>query len=225
MRSADYVEVRGKMSPNQELPSPDQGGAAPGSGREQAGGPSVASSMDLLGQARRGDVAARNELFERYWPRLERWARGRLPSRARDLYDTVDLVQETFLGALGRLEDFEPENSASLQAYLRASILNRIRTLARLSRPPGTRLPLAAEPPDSGPSPLEDLIGRDAVERYERALARLRPEDRQAIHLRVELDVPYDDLARELGKQSITAARMAVSRALYRLTREMRRHA
>ena len=173
MRSADYVEVRGKMSPNQELPSPDQGGAAPGSGREQAGGPSVASSMDLLGQARRGDVAARNELFERYWPRLERWARGRLPSRARDLYDTVDLVQETFLGALGRLEDFEPESSASLQAYLRASILNRIRTLARLSRPPGTRLPLAAEPPDSGPSPLEDLIGRDAVERYERALARL----------------------------------------------------
>lgn len=181
--------------------------------------------MELLERARQGEVAARNELFERYWPRLERWARGRLPVRARDLHDTVDLVQDTCLGALGRLEAFEPESGVSLQAYLRASILNRIRTLARLARPPGTKLPLDAEPPDCGPSPLEELIGRDAVERYDRALALLRPEDRQAIHLKVELDLPYDDLARELGKRSIPAARMAVSRALYRLTREMRRDA
>jgi RNA polymerase sigma factor (sigma-70 family) len=181
--------------------------------------------MVLLERLRNGEHDAREELLRRYWPRLERWARGRLPQSARDLYDTVDVVQDTFLAALGRLEGFEPENSASLQAYLRTAVLNRIRSLARRSRQRGEKLPLAYEPQDLGPSPLEELIGRDALDRYERALARLRGEDRQVIHLKIELDLPYEELALELGKPSITAARMAVSRALYRLTREMQHHA
>ena len=65
---------------------------------ESAGGqldelPSVA----LLARVRGGDAAAREALLRRYWPRLERWAHGRLPAWARDLNDTGDLVQETLL--------------------------------------------------------------------------------------------------------------------------------
>ena len=185
----------------------------------------VVSSLVLLERLRNGELAAREELLQRYWPRLERWARGRLPASARDLYDTVDLVQETFLAVLGRLEDFEPESNASLQAYLRAAVLNRIRSLVKRSRSRGDRIALDREPEDPGQSPLERLIGRDAVERYERAMARLRPLDRQVIHLKVELDLPYEELTRELGKPSITAARMTLSRALCRLAQEMGRNA
>ena len=36
-------------------------------------------------------------------------------------------------------------------------------------------------------SPLEEAIGREAVERYEAALQRLKPEEREAIIARVEL--------------------------------------
>ena len=69
------------------------------------------------------------------------------------------------------------------------------------------------------------MIGREALERYEESLARLRPEDRDAVQLKVELGLPYPEIARELGKPTTTAARMAVSRALVRLALEMRRRA
>jgi RNA polymerase sigma-70 factor (ECF subfamily) len=172
-----------------------------------------------------GDREARDELVRRYWPRLERWARGRLPAAARDLYETGDLVQETMIAALGRLDDFEPEHDAALLAYLRAAILNRIRTLAGRARRRGQALELDSGIVDPGPSPLERAIGREALERFERALARLRPEDRDAIHLKIELDLPYEQIVNALGKPTITATRMAVSRALARLAREMQRHA
>jgi RNA polymerase sigma-70 factor, ECF subfamily len=70
---------------------------------------------------------------------------------------------------------------------------------------------------------LDMAIGEEAVERYEAALARLRPEEREAIVARVELDGSYQDVAVALGKPSVDAARMAVSRALLRLADEMRR--
>ena len=184
----------------------------------------MASSMVLLERMRGGEHAARDELIRRYWPRLERWARGRLPASARDLYETVDVVQETLIAALRRLEDPEADDIASLPAYLRTAVLNRIRTLAKRSRPRAEQIDLDNGPLDPGPSPLDLLIGRDAVERYERAFSRLGTEDREVVHLKVELGLPYDVITRELGKPSVTSTRMAVSRALYRLAREMGRH-
>lgn len=59
--------------------------------------------------------------------------------------------------------------------------------------------------------------------RYEAALARLEPEEREAIVGRIELGCPYAELAEALGKPSADAARMTVSRALLRLAEEMSR--
>ena len=137
--------------------------------------------------------------------------------------DTDDLVQETLIRALKRIEGFDPRHEGALQAYLRQAIVNRIRDEIRRS----TRAPEVAALDENerhaGASPLEEAIGREAVERYEAALARLRPEEREAIVARVELDCSYDDIARSLGKPSVDAARMAVSRALLRLAEEMNR--
>jgi RNA polymerase sigma-70 factor (ECF subfamily) len=178
-------------------------------------------SLVLLARMQHGEPAARDELVRRYWPRLLRWAHGRLPLGARDLHDTVDIVQETMLTALQRMDDFEPEHDGALQAYLRTAVLNRIRTLAKRATTRGEKVDADSGILDQSPSPLEQAIGREAVERYERALHRLRPDDRQAIQLKIELDLPYQEIARELGKPTITAARMAVSRALTRLAKEM----
>jgi hypothetical protein len=52
------------------------------------------SSLTLLQRARAGDRAALDLLIARYLPRMERWARGRLPRWARDMADTQDVVQE-----------------------------------------------------------------------------------------------------------------------------------
>ena len=181
--------------------------------------------MELLEHLKDGNAAARDELIRRYWPRLERWAHGRLPAAARDLYETGDLVQETILAALKRLEEFEPRHDGSLPAYFRTAILNRIRTLAVRSKKRGEKVDLESAVVDAGPSPLEEALGSDALDRYERAMSRLRPDDRDAVHLKVELGLTYSEIARELEKPTVSAARMAVSRALCRLAMEMRRRA
>jgi RNA polymerase sigma-70 factor (ECF subfamily) len=61
------------------------------------------------------------------------------------------------------------------------------------------------------------------MERYESALGRLRPEEREAIILRVELGYSYEELARLLGKPTSGAAHKATKLALVRLAEEMAR--
>jgi RNA polymerase sigma-70 factor (ECF subfamily) len=182
-------------------------------------------SLILLERMQAGDARAREELIQRYWPRLERWAHGRLPRAARDLNDTTDLVQDTMLAALHRLQEFTPDHDEALQAYFRVALLNRIRSLAERARRRGETVTLESLLADQAPSPLEEAIGREALESYDRALHRLRPEERAAIVLRIELDLPYEEIARELGKPTEVAARKAVSRAFVRLAKEMGRDA
>jgi len=184
---------------------------------------SLESTSDLVERAKTGDRDALNSLFTRFLPPLRRWASGRLPSWTRDLMDTDDLVQETVLRSVKRIAAFESRHEGALQAYLRQAVVNRIRDEVRREK----RSPASTELDESraggSVSPLEAAIGRQAVERYEEALARLRPEEREAIVARIEMDGSYHDVARALGKPSADAARMAVSRALLRLAEEMNR--
>jgi RNA polymerase sigma-70 factor (ECF subfamily) len=179
------------------------------------------TSVELLARAQSGDASALDALMARHLPRLTRWASGRLPRWARDIADTQDLVQETLLQTFKRIDRFEYRGEGALGAYLRQSVLNRIRDEYRRAsrRPPAGELDSQA--PDDGVSPLEHAIGRETVERYEEALGRLRDEDREAIIGRIEIGLTYEELAKLLGKPSPNATRMAVERALVRLAAEM----
>ena len=167
------------------------------------------SSFDLLERVRAGDALALNHLLERYMPALTRWARGRLPHWARDLSDTQDLVQDTVIRATKHLQTFRPERPGALQAYLRQALMNRIRDeLSQHRRPAPTQLP---EQVSSGArSPLQEVLGREALDQYEAALAALGEIDREAIIARVELGQSYEELAAILGKPTAEAARMTV---------------
>jgi RNA polymerase sigma-70 factor, ECF subfamily len=182
----------------------------------------VDTTLDLVERAKTGDSDALNELFARYLPPLRRWASGRLPRWTRDLMDTDDLVQETVFRAVKRMDRFEARHEGALQAYLRQAVVNRIRDEVRRARRAPVSEMLDDNAPDVAASPLETAIGAQALECYEAALARLRPEERQAIVARVEMDGSYHEVARALGKPSADAARMAVSRALLRLAQEMK---
>jgi RNA polymerase sigma-70 factor (ECF subfamily) len=185
--------------------------------------PDLDSTFDLVARAKAGDQQALERLFARYLRPMQRWASGRLPNWARDITDTEDLVQDALLQTFKRLEDFEPRHVGALQAYLRQAVLNRIRDeLRRKGRQPdGTDLDDVAV--DSAESPLELAIGGEAVERYEKALATLRPEEREAIIARVEMGYSYEEMAEALGKPTADAARKAAQRALVRLAAEMGR--
>jgi RNA polymerase sigma factor (sigma-70 family) len=179
------------------------------------------STQVLLDQARSGDQHALDRLFARYLPPLQRWASGRLPRGARDIADTQDLVQETVISTLRRLNAFESRHDGALFAYLRQALLNRIRDEYRRARRRPESAPLSPDQADEDASPLERAIGRQTLECYEQALQRLRPTEREAIVARVELQLSYEELAVALEKSSRDAARMTVARALLKLAMEM----
>jgi RNA polymerase sigma-70 factor (ECF subfamily) len=179
--------------------------------------------MSLLRRARAGDREAVDAVFRRYLPRLRRWAAGRLPRGVRDIADTQDLVQDTLLQTFRQIGRFEPRNELAFQVYVRRALINRIRgELRGFRRRPG-RETIDECPPDLGPSPFEAAVGREAAQRYELALERLKMDDRELIVARVELGSSYEENAAASGRPTAEAARKACERALLRLSDEMGR--
>jgi len=180
-------------------------------------------TVELLTRARDGETDATERLFERCLPALRRWARGRLPRYVRDVHDTQDIVQEAMIGTLHHLDSFDCRRPGALQAYLRQAVMNRIRDEIRRVN----RRPIASELDDQhadpGPSPFQHAISREAIERYEAALQRLKPAEREAIVARLELQHSYEEVALLLGKPTANAARVAVVRALAKLVVEIGR--
>jgi RNA polymerase sigma factor (sigma-70 family) len=189
-----------------------------------AEGPSLLSdepTIELLLQARNGDRPALEALLERCLPPLKRWAHGRLPAHARSSMDTGDLVQEAAFHVLARLDKFEPRHVGAMQAYLRMSVINRIRDeIRRVGRRP-EEVEFKDEKPMEATSALEMVIRDEAYQRYRDALQRLRPRDREMVVARIEVQWSLQEIAHRFGMASVDAARVAVSRALKRLTAQL----
>lgn len=187
-----------------------------------------ATSYQLLASARAGDDAAVDALYRRYYRPLRRFARGRIPDWAREAMDTDDLVQESLMRSLDKLESFEFRGPGGFQAYLRQIVLNRLRDhLRRLAARSEMRRPaheVAGGLEDPSPSPIRRVMGQEALRRYEEAFERLRPEDQEVVIARVELGFSYREVALATDRPSADAARMAVTRALRRLAEDMARH-
>lgn len=179
------------------------------------------SSVKLIRRAKAGDAPALDELLRRYLPRLRRWASGRLPADARGVLDTNDLIQDAVLHALRHLESFDVRGDGAFHAYLRQSLLNRLTDVYRRGTRRGPSAALGSDLVAAGPSPLEAAIGVEAVQRYEECLAGLRNDEREAVILRLEFGCSYQEVAEALGKPSAGAARVAVSRAIAKLARDM----
>ena len=184
------------------------------------------SSLTLLRRARRGDRAAREALIERYLPWLRRWARGRLPAWARAGVDTSDLVQDALLQTFRRIAYFEPKRDGALRAYLRLAVDNRIRDeMRRAARRPRLDPSETKEATDllvdTDPTPLDQVITDETWARYLQGLKRLTPRERRLIVGRAEMGYSYKQLALIDGRTSPDAARMALRRALLRLSEQM----
>jgi RNA polymerase sigma-70 factor (ECF subfamily) len=178
-------------------------------------------TIELVIRARAGDRMAVEALLQRCLPSLKRWAHGRLPAGARGSLDTGDLVQEAALHALKRLDVFEPRHVGAMQAYLRMSVINRIRDEVRrvTRRPAAEELP--PELPADSTSPLEAAIQTESYERYRAALELLKHRDREMVVARVEAQWTLSEIAQRFGLRTVDAARMAVSRAIRRLSDHM----
>jgi RNA polymerase sigma factor (sigma-70 family) len=192
-------------------------------GADSGGG--LATTSELIHRIRAGDDAAREELFGRMLPPLKRWARGRLPDRARALTETDDLVQASLVRALARVNDFNPGGPGAFLAYLHQILLNCIRDeIRRTTRRPAQESLSERESealPEERTAMLERTLGTRTIAAYDGALSRLSEGQQHAVILRVEFGFSFPEIAGILGRSSANAARMQVARAMVRLAEMM----
>jgi RNA polymerase sigma-70 factor (ECF subfamily) len=181
--------------------------------------------VTLLTRAKAGDHRALELLLARYRPRLRRWAHRRLPPWARSLADTEDLVQDALMRTVRNLDSFVVQREGGLQSYLRLAIANAVRDEIRKARRRPSALALDPELPSEDASPLDHAMGQRRLERYEAALRRLSPEEREVVVARLEFGFTHGELALALGKSTPDAARKTCRKALDLLLALMRQPA
>jgi RNA polymerase sigma-70 factor (ECF subfamily) len=182
----------------------------------------LVTTATLLIRVRAGETGAREQLAERYFVSLRRWAHGRVPAAARDLVDTDDLVQATLIRAFNRVDQFEQRREGAFLAYIRQILLNQIRDEARRARRRPEHVEISGDLAASSGSLLDDLIGKENVEQYEQALGRLPDRQREAVILRIEMGYRYREIAEGMELDTANAARKLVARGLVRLAEIMR---
>ena len=185
------------------------------------------SEQRLLNRVRRGSASAVAGLFERYAPWLRGHASGRLPQWARSGgVATSDLVQDVLHHAFARLQWFESKHAGALRAYLRCAVENRVQDQLRRAM---RRLEIARLAPGEKPlRPFEDaapqyqkILHDEMWGRYQEGLKRLKGRDRRLIVGRAELGYNLEQLAAIERLPSPDAARMALKRAVIRLSEFM----
>ena len=124
--------------------------------------------------------------------------------------------------ALKHLDSFDCRGDGALQAYLRQGVVNRIRNEIRKRSFRGASESLDSGVADDGTSPLEAAIASQTFARYDAALGRLKPLERDAVIARLEFQMSYEEIAAAIDSPTANAARMTVVRALTRLAAEMR---
>jgi RNA polymerase sigma-70 factor (ECF subfamily) len=186
----------------------------------------------LLARARSGDAAARGQLLDLYRNYLRLLARTRIDAELRVRLDPSDLVQETLLEAHRDFERFTGTSEGELLAWLRRIMVRNLMDQAKHFK---THKRGAGRQQS-----LEELLDRSSQE-FERvlaaststpsaqaarreqavlladALARLPADYREVIILRNLEQLPFEEIARRLGRSS-SAARMLWARALEKLS-------
>ena len=80
---------------------------------------------------------------------------------------------------------------------------------------------ISKAPPDGKISPLEEIVGRETLEKYEKALERLPRQQQEGVILRIEFGFTHQEIADAVGSPSANAARMMVARSIVQLAEDM----
>jgi RNA polymerase sigma-70 factor, ECF subfamily len=195
----------------------------------------IGVTLQLVRRAQGGDRAALDPLFQRYYDRVRRIARVRLGQGLRQRMDSGDIVQETFLAALGAFDRFEVRDESSLLQWLSVLLENRIRDASdwndAAKRAAARERPLVADGLSgaitldlaaAALTPAESAAHGEQAEALEEALAALPEQDRELILLRDYVGMTWEEVAQRLGRPSAAAARMAHGKVLLELGARLR---
>jgi RNA polymerase sigma-70 factor, ECF subfamily len=185
-------------------------------------------SAALLAAARGGSTDALGTLFSLHSRRLLALIRLRMGPSLRAHLESRDVLQETWLKALGHIQGFRGEGSASFMAWMARIAANEIRDRAdrhgRARRDAGQEDRLSAEDLDGLAAQVRSQTSRIALDesllRLERALESLSPEHREVIVLRKLEELSFPEIGERMGRRP-DACRQLLARAFAALTLAM----
>jgi RNA polymerase sigma-70 factor (ECF subfamily) len=194
--------------------------------------PDPSDPEQLLALARAGDAEALGRLLEEYRSYLMLLARMQVGRRLQGKADAADLVQETFLEAHRKFDQFRGTTEAEFARWLRAIMARQLAHLVR--RYLGTRqrdvrleramvgdLDQSSRALDGGlvargSSPSQRAVRREQAVILANALEQLPPEYRDVLVLRHLERLTFPNVARRMQKSLDSVEKLWV-RALDRL--------
>jgi len=200
--------------------------------------PAVSSSTrttisELLARARAGNRQALNQLFGSCRNYVSVLAHSQMETNLQAKCDPSDLVQQTLLEAYDGFAKFHGVTEAEWLAWLRGILGHNAADVIRHyhgteRRQARREMPLDNAPPgsssaenrfdpaDSNETPLEQLIRQERDLLLADAVAELEADQRTVILLRNLRRLPFDEVARQMGR-SRPAVQMLWMRAIRNL--------
>jgi RNA polymerase sigma-70 factor (ECF subfamily) len=191
-------------------------------------------TAQLLERARSGDEAALDELFTLHRDRLRRMVQMRLDWRLQGRIDESDVIQDAYLEASRRLNEYLAKPDMPLFLWLRFLVGERLLILHRhhlgtkmrdVRReisifndllPEASSAALAAQLLGEQTSPSEAAVRAEQLLYLQEAINQLEPIDREVLALRHFEQLSRVETARVLGIAEDAAAKRYI-RALKRL--------
>ena len=186
----------------------------------------------LVALAKNGDSSSLDQICRVYGPRVHWIMRLRMGKELRSKLESMDLVQDTLVQALGGLQGFTYKNEGDFVRWLSTIAENVIRgNLKRLhavKRDIRREIPfdpygvtstsrLVADPgPVDATTPSVIISKKEEFIELERAIDQLKPEYREVIVLLKIEGLSCKEISERLG-QSHDAVRKRVSRAIVAL--------
>ncbi len=187
-----------------------------------------------LERVRGGDRNAVGTLFEGHRVRLERLVALRLDRRLRGRVDEADVVQDTFLEAAGRVDDYIERPTVPFFLWLRFLANQRLQALCREhlgvrkrdvrrevpinegQYPEASSEALAAQLLGKLTTPSQAAVRAEMKARLTQALESMDPGDREIIALRHFEELGHAEVAHVLGIDESAASKRYL-RAIKRL--------
>ena len=189
---------------------------------------------ELLERARLGDRDAVGELLDGYRPWLRLLAKRQIGRRLEKRLDASDVIQQTCLSAVAKIDLFNGHTEAEFVAWLRRihecnlqnvvrdNVLRQKRAVSREASINDSRTAgLINELPILQSSPSQRVLQDERAVLLVRTLERLSEEQRDAIRLRYLEGLPVATIADEMTR-SVHSVAGLIRRGLERLRTELR---
>jgi RNA polymerase sigma-70 factor (ECF subfamily) len=188
----------------------------------------------LIAQARAGERAAYEALFELHRAHLAQTLQRKFPAQLRNRVEVSDVVQESLLDAVRGFDSFEDRGAGSFRGWLARIAENRLRMTLKFHTE-RERRSVAREAPAAlsgththpGPivvadatSPSSAAAGGEDNERLRRALTELSPDHAQVLQ-RVKLQGESISEVALAMRRSENAVKKLLARALLELSSKM----